>query len=371
MIQRFTEDDNNAWEMERIMVGSIFIPDHMIAVRGISSNQYRDRKLKDIHLMDPSSIDPHTLYTSKAKLYVHGIISMMMKVPWPRACHRVDQSIFQRRRRFLASSTVSSSNHSNTNNTEQSPNPLIRSWPQLVAKFEETSNAQGRFPLFPERVMKQVTMKDDRQAAVLVLLCSVGGQPSVLLTKRSSRLSQHAAEISFPGGHYEDDQDSSLIDTALREAMEELLDDDPSADDPSSQNDDEHHNKKLLFSQHSPVLQIVGQAVSLPALRGTPVTPVIAGWMEDFSSADHVAQYFPGDPREVAQVFTVPLQRLVEVETTRRLPQNRFGVTQGPVFPTEQGNVWGLTAYILRPLLHTLLGPVFGLQKKNKNTQRQ
>ena len=295
-----------------------------------------------------------------------------MKVPWPRACRRVDQTILQRRRRFLASSTVSSSNHSNTNNTEQSPNPLIRSWPQLVAKFKETTDARGRFPLFPERVMKQVTMKDDRQAAVLVLLCSVGGQPSVLLTKRSSRLSQHAAEISFPGGHYEDDQDSSLIDTALREAMEELLDDDPSADGSSIRNNDnEHHNQKLLFSQDSPVLQIVGQAVSLPALRGTPVTPVIAGWMEDFSSADQVAQYFPGDPREVAQVFTVPLQRLVEVETTRRLPQNRFGVTQGPVFPTEQGNVWGLTAYILRPLLHTLLGPVFGLQKKNKNTQRQ
>lgn len=61
---------------------------------------------------------------------------------------------------------------------------------------------------------------DLKLAAVLVPLIERDGQLWVALTRRSSKLRQHAGQISFPGGRM-DDEDPSLTHTALREAQEE------------------------------------------------------------------------------------------------------------------------------------------------------
>jgi 8-oxo-dGTP pyrophosphatase MutT (NUDIX family) len=45
--------------------------------------------------------------------------------------------------------------------------------------------------------------------------------PSVILTKRSPNLKNHAGEISFPGGKFSS-LDKSILDTALRETCEEI-----------------------------------------------------------------------------------------------------------------------------------------------------
>ena len=59
-------------------------------------------------------------------------------------------------------------------------------------------------------------------AAVLVALYEDNrGELRVVLTKRRADLRRHAGEISFPGGR-RDLQDSSLSETALREAEEEI-----------------------------------------------------------------------------------------------------------------------------------------------------
>jgi 8-oxo-dGTP pyrophosphatase MutT (NUDIX family) len=58
-------------------------------------------------------------------------------------------------------------------------------------------------------------------AAVLVIIHYNSPRPHVLLTKRSSILRSHTAEISFPGGKYTAD-DECLTDTAIRETKEEL-----------------------------------------------------------------------------------------------------------------------------------------------------
>ena len=59
-----------------------------------------------------------------------------------------------------------------------------------------------------------------RPAAVLVILYRPD-ELHVLLTKRTERLSEHAGQISFPSGSPEP-EDSSLLETALRETREEL-----------------------------------------------------------------------------------------------------------------------------------------------------
>ena len=64
---------------------------------------------------------------------------------------------------------------------------------------------------------------DLRLAAVIALLVrdTPAGGPGLLLTERSNKLRAHAGQIAFPGGKPEP-QDDGLLDTALREAREEV-----------------------------------------------------------------------------------------------------------------------------------------------------
>ncbi len=58
-------------------------------------------------------------------------------------------------------------------------------------------------------------------AGVLLLLYPKDGKTCVLLTKRSSEVEHHKGEVCFPGGR-KDEEDAALLDTALREAHEEM-----------------------------------------------------------------------------------------------------------------------------------------------------
>lgn len=60
-----------------------------------------------------------------------------------------------------------------------------------------------------------------RPSAVLCLLYPVDGELTLLLMKRRADRGAHSAQVSFPGGRYEE-QDGNLEKTALREANEEV-----------------------------------------------------------------------------------------------------------------------------------------------------
>lgn len=62
---------------------------------------------------------------------------------------------------------------------------------------------------------------DEHNKIASVLIVIYGSQPNVLMTKKSHILKIHAGEIAFPGGKYDAD-DTNLLDTALREAREEV-----------------------------------------------------------------------------------------------------------------------------------------------------
>ena len=72
---------------------------------------------------------------------------------------------------------------------------------------------------------QNIVLPSDRKlnkAAVLVGICfSEKKQPSVLLTKRAGHLKNHPGQIAFPGGKFES-EDRTLVNTALREAEEEI-----------------------------------------------------------------------------------------------------------------------------------------------------
>jgi 8-oxo-dGTP pyrophosphatase MutT (NUDIX family) len=58
------------------------------------------------------------------------------------------------------------------------------------------------------------------EAAVLVPMHGWPDNPGLVFTERKSDLKRHAGEISFPGGRR--DGNEELLDTALREAQEEI-----------------------------------------------------------------------------------------------------------------------------------------------------
>ncbi|KAL1567410.1 nudix hydrolase 15, mitochondrial-like isoform X1 [Salvia divinorum] len=61
----------------------------------------------------------------------------------------------------------------------------------------------------------------NRAAVLICLFEDQNGDLRVILTRRSSKLSSHSGEVALPGGK-RDENDSDDVDTALREAHEEI-----------------------------------------------------------------------------------------------------------------------------------------------------
>ena len=71
------------------------------------------------------------------------------------------------------------------------------------------------------RVKQSVSDDTLMPAAVLLALYPKDGEYCVLLNKRSEQVEHHRGEISFPGGA-RDPEDRDFLETALREAGEEM-----------------------------------------------------------------------------------------------------------------------------------------------------
>ncbi|HEY4123240.1 MAG TPA: CoA pyrophosphatase [Rhizomicrobium sp.] len=76
---------------------------------------------------------------------------------------------------------------------------------------------RGDFDLNPSMRPKEAR---PLQAAAVLMPIIAGDTPRVLFTERAKHLTQHAGQVSFPGGRA-DDTDVSLVQTALRETHEE------------------------------------------------------------------------------------------------------------------------------------------------------
>lgn len=163
-----------------------------------------------------------------------------------------------------------------------------------------------------------------KESAVLILLYPKENTPHIVLTLRPSYDGVHAGQVSFPGGKVEID-DRDLIDTALREAEEEV-------------------------SIKRKDVEIIGQLTELyiPPSRFI-VQPVVA-----FSAQE--PQFSP-DPVEVEKVIQTPLSRIVEDDVIREkeifLPKYNTTI-ETSYFDIDEQVVWGATAMILSELRSVL-----------------
>src|SRR5439155_25786639 len=71
-----------------------------------------------------------------------------------------------------------------------------------------------------ERILP-APLQGRRRAAVLIPLYVRDGALWVVLTRRTETVEHHRGQISFPGGA-EEDEDGTLLQTALRETEEEI-----------------------------------------------------------------------------------------------------------------------------------------------------
>ena len=158
-------------------------------------------------------------------------------------------------------------------------------------------------------------------AAVLVPIVNRGDTLQVLLTQRTSHLSDHAGQISFPGGRVEAD-DASREDTALRETEEEI---------------------GLARSR----ITVVGRLPLYEIPSGFRITPIV-GWVEPpFELAL--------DPFEVACAFEAPLEHFADPKRYQRREYRFRGRHRHYMAIPYQGRyIWGATAGMLYSLARML-----------------
>src|SRR4051794_5372046 len=94
-------------------------------------------------------------------------------------------------------------------------------WPADAVKRDELAQ-RLREVLLDAAEAASLDVHGRIDAAVLVpLYIDAEGQVTAVFTKRRDDMRRHPGEISFPGGRQDDDE-SDLRDTALREAHEEI-----------------------------------------------------------------------------------------------------------------------------------------------------
>ena len=153
-----------------------------------------------------------------------------------------------------------------------------------------------------------------KQAAVLVGLLPRAQGVQVLLTRRTDALRNHGGQVGFPGGRIEA-TDHDPVAAALRESNEEVG----------------------LRADQVRALGYLDPFVTISAFR---VLPVVA----------HVDPAFVPvpDPSEVAEVFEVPLDYLLEPRHLRRVAVQHEGrVRHVFEYDWPGQRIWGATAAIL------------------------
>ncbi len=172
---------------------------------------------------------------------------------------------------------------------------------------------------------RQFAERDTARASVLIPIV-LRERPTVLLTERSTHLSTHSGQVAFPGGK-QDDTDSDAINTALREAEEEV-------------------------GLTSAWVEVIGQLPTYTTGTRFIITPVVA-----LVSPQHVLAL---NAFEVADAFEVPLDFLMNPNHHHRHALEWAGARRewfsiAYMDGTNERFVWGATAAMLRNLYRFLI----------------
>ena len=201
----------------------------------------------------------------------------------------------------------------------------------LVAQLRRAAHPLSAPPLHAPWNLQEldglVPAGEPRPAAVLVGILARPDAPGVLFTRRHDGLRHHAGQVSFPGGRIEP-EDASPAAAALREAHEEV---------------------GLLPHQ----ARLLGYLDPLLTLTGFRVLPVLAMLDPGFVPVP--------EPGEVAEVFEVPLEMLLDPERLERIELTFGGRLRHVLqYRYQPQRIWGVTASILFNLRERLASAPVG-----------
>jgi len=156
-----------------------------------------------------------------------------------------------------------------------------------------------------------------RPAAVLVPLVRREPGITVLLTQRTEDMPSHAGQIAFPGGRKQQ-EDADAKATALRETEEEV-----------------GISRKFV--------QVIGEVDPYRTGTGYEITPVVGIVTPGFT--------IHADPREVADVFEVPLSHFLDAQN-HRIDSRMYQGRERRFYAMPYGDryIWGATAGMLKNL---------------------
>ena len=170
------------------------------------------------------------------------------------------------------------------------------------------------------------------QAAVLIGMLNANNpheDTEIIYTWRSSKLSTHSGEVSFPGGK-RDEIDASLEKTALREANEEIG---------LNVNDAE----------------FLGRLDYLVSRHNIEVNPIIF-------SINKEPQFVPNE--EIEAVFTVPISFLINKKNLQKDIVEKHGKRWlVPQWQYKNFKIWGLTAMITTNFLNICFNTNIGVEE--------
>ena len=176
----------------------------------------------------------------------------------------------------------------------------------------------------PEHMVEKKFMNRAPALAAVLLPLVMRDELTLLLTERSANLSTHSGQIAYPGGRT-DESDQDAIETALREAEEEIA----------------------LARRHVEVLGTLPTYVTGSSFIITPVVALVTPGFE-----------LKPNPGEVADVFEVPLGYLMNPAHHRRHETEFDGVLRqwlsmpytdpAESVGTKERYIWGATAGMLR-----------------------
>jgi 8-oxo-dGTP pyrophosphatase MutT (NUDIX family) len=170
-----------------------------------------------------------------------------------------------------------------------------------------------------KRFERRALPREGKRRAAVALVIGIAadsGEPCFILTRRASTLGSHAGQWALPGGRRDSGED--IIDTALRETMEEIGID--------------------LRSD-----TVLGVLDDYATRSGYVITPVVL-W--------HGAPFvFAHDPREVAGVYEVPVAELghSRVPELRHIPESDRPLISVPL-PSVNCTIHAPTAAIIYQL---------------------
>ena len=191
----------------------------------------------------------------------------------------------------------------------------------MLKKIEENLNNKESTWL-DQLSLKQSDPKSDLPKAAVLIALTDEENPEVIYTLRSNKVSSHQGEVSFPGGMQEE-SDTSLIITALRESEEEIG----------------------LPQNCVKILGSLDTMVSRFNVSVTPFVGVIPGDVELNTSSE-----------EIEACFRVPLSFLLKDKRYRNDEVNRNGETfYMPAYKYSSYVIWGLTAMITVNFLNRAL----------------